>query len=104
MLYQLSYASPNHPETAPETETCAGTLPLRAYHGTVSKISTAGRAEQTGGRGDFARKRCREMLSKRALAVHQNLPMRPWYGQELIAERLGIPYLPKSRLQSMILG
>jgi hypothetical protein len=58
MLYQLSYASPPaNPQFATPawppgkslsgTEVRAGTLPLRAYHGTVTKISTAAEGEQT---------------------------------------------------------
>ncbi len=52
MLYQLSYASPFHPENRPETATTApkngmGTLPLHAPHGTEIKVSTAARREQT---------------------------------------------------------
>src|SRR5579863_5612271 len=58
MLYQLSYASPSsdftlpaqpptHPETAPGAKERTGTLPLRAYHGTVSKVSTQMRPPQT---------------------------------------------------------
>ena len=34
-------------KTFPEDEVNAGTLPLRAYHGTVTKISTAAEVEQT---------------------------------------------------------
>ena len=50
MLYQLSYASPIHPETAPETlQNRAGTLPLRTFYGTGTKVSIPPSAEQTGG-------------------------------------------------------
>ena len=49
MLYQLSYASPIHPEKIPETcKNRTGTLPLRTYYGTEIKVSTPRRREQTG--------------------------------------------------------
>ena len=56
MLYQLSYASPSHPEialkTSPESnETVPAsrtdTLPLRTHNGTEIKVSTPPSAEQT---------------------------------------------------------
>jgi hypothetical protein len=58
MLYQLSYASPNTashtdetaspPENLPRKPVIGtGTLPLRAYHGTVSKVSILNQVEQT---------------------------------------------------------
>ena len=40
MLYQLSYASPYHPETVPETQIRADTLPPRTHYGTEIKVST----------------------------------------------------------------
>ena len=56
MLYQLSYASPNHPENTLKTvrkpiqpyHKCADTLPLRTHNGTENKVSTPPPAEQTG--------------------------------------------------------
>ena len=47
MLYQLSYASPFHLEITWGRGIRTGTLPLRAYHGTDSKVSTPEPAEQT---------------------------------------------------------
>jgi hypothetical protein len=49
MLYQLSYASPSHPEIAPKNrnehpkpapKTHTDTLPLRTFNGTEIKVST----------------------------------------------------------------
>ena len=41
MLYQLSYASPIHPENRPGNPIIrAGTLPLRTHYGTEIKVST----------------------------------------------------------------
>ena len=56
MLYQLSYASPFHPETtpknSPETQKTVpaartDTLPLRTHNGTEIKVSTPLSREQT---------------------------------------------------------
>jgi hypothetical protein len=60
MLYQLSYASPTHPETsrdAPTTMSQFGvdTLPLHALCGTEIKVSTRPPVEQTGLRIPSAR-------------------------------------------------
>ena len=48
MLYQLSYASPSHPETVRQPEIRAGTLTLRTNYGTEIKVSTHPPEEQTG--------------------------------------------------------
>ena len=43
MLYQLSYASPTHRKTAPETLFRVRTLPRSTNHGTESKLAQSGR-------------------------------------------------------------
>jgi hypothetical protein len=57
MLYQLSYASPFHPETTPKNSpetpkktapaARTDTLPLRTHNGTEIKVSTPLPREQT---------------------------------------------------------
>ena len=48
MLYQLSYASPCHPEMLRRSEIHTDTLPLRALDGTEIKVSIPPQGEQTG--------------------------------------------------------
>ena len=54
MLYQLSYASPNHPENRPGVpedlpHLGEGTLPLHALYGTEIKVSIPPRGGANGG-------------------------------------------------------
>jgi hypothetical protein len=51
MLYQLSYASPTTQKHCREYLKSAGTLRLRASHGTVPKVSTPAGVEQTRKKG-----------------------------------------------------
>ena len=48
MLYQLSYASPNHSKTAQSPGEHADTLPLPMLNGTGLKVSIPPSEEQTG--------------------------------------------------------
>ena len=77
MLYQLSYASSSaaladrHATPKPELQDSrAGTLLLRAYHGTGFKVSTRNRAEQTGQKEE---KKAVETVGIPAVDVSQEL-------------------------------
>ena len=66
MLYQLSYASPSHPETVPGPEIRTDTLHLRTHYGIEIKVSTplgsgANRSERES--QDQAQHYCRSIVS-----------------------------------------